>query len=133
MLSLCNRDVVNSVNMPDFTMAWTDGNLEGERILKIGGPFTLSSVFDFQDAIRSNHPPMTVIDLSEVPYMDSSALGSLMGLHVSCQKDGRQYGLIGVSERLQTLFRVAGVNSILTIFGSLDEAETAFSGRAAKA
>ena len=119
--------------MADFTMEWLDGNLEGERIMEIGGPFTLSGVFDFQDAIRSNHPPITVIDLTNVPYMDSAALGSLMGLHVSCQKDGRRYGLIGVADRLQTLFRVAGVSSILTIYGSLAEAEVAFGGQAANA
>jgi anti-anti-sigma factor len=110
-----------------------DGRLEGERILKLNGPFTLSAVFDFQDTIRVHHPPITIIDLAEVPYMDSAALGSLLGLHVSCQKDQRHYGLIGASDRLKTLFRVAGVNGILTIFGSLAEAEASLGGSAASA
>jgi len=59
-------------------MAWSEGKLEGERILKLSGPFTLSTVFDFQDAMRPTHPPITIVDLTDVPYMDSAALGTLM-------------------------------------------------------
>lgn len=110
-----------------------EGSLEGERILKLAGPFTLEAVFGFQDLIRADHSPITIIDLTDVPYMDSAALGSLMGLHVSCQKDKRQYALIGVSDRLKTLFRVAGVNGILVIFGSLAEAEASLRGNTASA
>ena len=118
--------------MADFSMTWSDGSLEGERILTLTGPFTLSTVFEFQDAIRTNHPPITIVDLTEVPYMDSAALGSLMGLHVSCQQHGRHYSLIGASDRLRTVFRVSGVHTILVTHNSLAEAETAFNGKAAK-
>jgi anti-anti-sigma factor len=117
--------------MHDFSMAWSDGSLEGERILKLSGPFTLSTVFDFQDAMRTNHPPLLIVDLADVPYMDSAALGSLMGLHVSCQQHGRHYALVGASDRLKTVFRVSGVNSILVIYNSLSEAEAALGGKAA--
>jgi anti-anti-sigma factor len=117
--------------MADFSMTWSDGSLEGERILKLSGPFTLSTVFEFQDAMRTNHPPIMIVDLTDVPYMDSAALGSLMGLHVSCQQHSRRYALVGASDRLQTLFRVSGVNTILVCFPSLAEAEAAFNGRAA--
>ena len=114
-------------------MAWSDGPLSGERILKLAGPFTLATVFEFQAATRANQSPLTIVDLTDVPYMDSAALGSLMGLHVSCQQHGRHYALVGASERLQTVFRVSGVSSILAAFPSLAEAETALSGKAASA
>jgi anti-anti-sigma factor len=109
--------------MADFRMVWSDGTLDGERVLKLSGPFTLTSVFDFQSGIRTNPAPITIVDMTEVPYMDSAALGSLMGLHVSCQQHGRRYALAGPSDRLRTVFRVAGVNSIVTVFGSVAEAE----------
>jgi len=114
-------------------MEWSNGNLEGERILTLSGPFTLAAVFDFQDTIRKDHLPITIVDLSSVPYMDSAALGSLLGLHVSCQRDGRRYGLLGVSERLRTLFRVAGVDSLLPVYGSLADAEASLRGSPAVA
>ncbi len=117
--------------MADFSMSWSDGSLEGERILKLSGPFTLSTVFDFQDVMRTNHPPIMIVDLSDVPYMDSAALGSLMGLHVSCQQHNRRYALVGASERLQTVFRVSGVHTILVTYGTLGEAEAGLGGKAA--
>jgi len=119
--------------MTDFSMAWADGSLTGERILKLGGPFTLNTVFDFQNAIRANHPAITIVDLTDVPYMDSAAMGSLMGLHVSCQQHDRRYAVVGASDRLKTVFRVAGVHSILVTYNSISEAEDAFGGKAATA
>ena len=114
-------------------MVWSDGALAGERILKLSGPFTLSAVFEFQSSVRENGPPITVIDLTDVPYMDSAAMGSLLGVHVSCQQHGRQYALAGMPDRLRTVLRVAGVDSILAIYGSLAEAEAALGGPAAAA
>jgi anti-anti-sigma factor len=119
--------------MADFGMEWSDGRAEGERIVKLTGPFTLAAVFDFQDAIRKDHAPVTIVDLTAVPYMDSAALGSILGLHVSCQRDHRRYALIGVSDRLHTLFRVAGVNSILNTYGSLADAEAGMFAKTASA
>ena len=107
--------------------------MEGERIVKLTGPFTLSGVFEFQDAMRSHHPPLLIIDLSDVPYMDSAALGSVMGVHVSCHQHGRHYALVGASDRLQTLFKVAGVAPLLTLCPTLAEAEATLNGKAASA
>jgi anti-anti-sigma regulatory factor len=56
-----------------------------------------------------------------------------LGVHVSCQQHGRQYALAGMPDRLRTVLRVAGVDSILAIYGSLAEAEAALGGPAASA
>ena len=112
-------------------MVSSDGRLEGERIVKLSGPFTISTVFEFQDTIRTNHPPITIVDLADVPYMDSAALGSLMGLHVSCQQHGLRYALVGASQRLHMVFRVSGVDALLVSYPTLAEAEAALGGKAA--
>jgi anti-anti-sigma factor len=119
--------------MADFSMEWSDGSLAGERIVKLNGPFTLSAVFEFQEAIRTIRPPIIIVDLTDVPYMDSAAMGSLMGLHVSCQQHDRHYSLVGASERLLTVFRVSGVASILSLHSSLADAEAALGGTAVSA
>ena len=109
--------------MEQFTIESKPGGAPGVRILKLTGPFLLGEVFDFQKKVREDPAPLTIIDLSGVPYMDSAALGSLLGFHVSCQREHRSYGLVGVSDRIRTLFRVAGVESFLSIYGSQAEAE----------
>ena len=54
-----------------------------------------------------------------------------MGLHVSCQRQQRKYGLVGASSRLRTLFEVAGVAAILVTFRTLEEAEEKLTASAA--
>jgi anti-anti-sigma factor len=117
--------------MNEFRMEQVPGSREGVAILKLSGPFTLACVFDFQTLVRNNPAPFMIVDFTDVPYMDSAALGSVLGLHVSCQRENRHYALVGVSDRLRTLFRVAGVEKLLSIRGSVEEAEAAMGAAAA--
>lgn len=113
--------------MEQLTIDTVPDSPAGVRILRLTGPFTLTSIWDFQSQIRSGTEQTTIVDFTEVPYMDSAALGSVMGLHVSCQRLHRKYGLIGVGPRLRTLFEVAGVDRLLVTFPSLDAALDALS------
>ena len=79
--------------MDDLRIAPSPGSRDGIRVLKLIGPFTLKNVFEFQTAVREQAAPLTIVDLTAVPYMDSAAMGSILGLHVSCQRHGLQYGL----------------------------------------
>ena len=102
------------------------GRQEGVRIIRVTGPFTIQThLFEFQEMIRANADPVVIVDLSDVPYMDSAALGSLLGLHVSCEKEHRKYGLAGVLPRVQTLFAVCKVEGMLTCFPTVEAAEEA--------
>ena len=117
--------------MDELQIESTPGARAGVRILRLTGPFVLQGVFDFQSAVRSGNDPVTIIDLSGVPFMDSAALGAVMGLHVSCQRQERKYGLVGASERLRTLFEVAGVKKILVTYKTLAEAQEGLAANAA--
>jgi anti-anti-sigma factor len=96
------------------------------RVLKLSGPFTLKSIWDFQAAAREATEPITIIDLTDVPYMDSAALGTIMGVHVSRQRVHNKYAIVGASERLETLFKVADVANILVRYPTSAEALKAF-------
>ena len=99
------------------------GTRDGVRILRLTGPFVLQGVFQFQSVTRTGDDPVTIVDLTDVTFMDSAALGAVMGLHVSCQRQQRKYGLVGASARLRTLFEVAGVAPILATFRTMEDAE----------
>ncbi|MFZ0594518.1 MAG: STAS domain-containing protein [Bryobacteraceae bacterium] len=103
-----------------------DGTSEGVRIIKVRGPLTIHNFFEFQDLTRQ-HPRAAVmlIDLAEVPYIDSAALGSLIGLHVSCGRAGEKYALLKANERLRSLFAMCGVDQLLVTFDSAEAAEAA--------
>ena len=101
------------------------------RTIRLTVPFTLYHVFEFQAAMRAGTEPVTIIDLTEGPYMDSASLGAIMGAHVLCQKNGWQYALVGVSARLKMLFEVGGVDKLLVTYDTAEQAEAALAAKKA--
>jgi len=75
--------------------------------------------------------PALLLDLSEVSYMDSSGLATLIEyLQRALTYKGR-FALAGVSDRLRTIFDLARLGEIFAIHPSLDEAKAALASRAA--
>ena len=104
----------------ELTYTSLNGPAEGQLILQLDGPVTLSNLFGFQDFLRSLKPSTLIIDMTNVPYMDSAGLGLLLNYYVSAEKAQRQLALVGVSERIMTLFEVTKVDTVLTIFPTLE-------------
>jgi anti-anti-sigma factor len=105
----------------------------GAAVLKISGPMVLGNLFDFQKAVRAESAPLIVLDLTDVPYMDSAALGSVVNAHVSCVNRNRRLALVGISERVATLLKVTQVDKVLAIYPTLSEALQAAGGTASSA
>ncbi len=94
------------------------------KIIKLVGPVTMHNFAHFQELTdKAVLPPILLVDLSEVPYIDSAALGSLVALHVACDGTDRKYALVGANNRLKNLFDLAYVRTFLIIYDSLAEAE----------
>jgi anti-sigma B factor antagonist len=96
----------------------------GVQLLKLSGPLTLRTLFEFQEAAR-RHTSSLVIDAAGVPYMDSAGLGALIGIFASCHRTGQKLAISSVRERVQVLFEMTGVQGMLPCYGSLEEAEAA--------
>jgi anti-sigma B factor antagonist len=98
----------------------------GPRVLCLSGPLTVENLASFQNAIRrEENVPTVILDLSDVPYMDSSGLGSLVSACVTRQKATRRIALSGVNERVLKLFETTKVEPLFLIFPTLDDAITA--------
>lgn len=117
--------------MSQFKIEAETGQGDDARILRVIGPLTLANLFDFQDRLRRDIAPITIVDLSAVDYMDSAALGAIIGLHVSCENNGRQYALAGTSDRIESLFRISHVDDILVRFPTVEQAQRSFRAGAA--
>jgi anti-anti-sigma factor len=109
----------------DVEVELQTGSRHQVTIVKVTGPLTIRNFFEFQDLTRSQKSPVLIIDLTDVPYLDSAALGSLLGLHLSCTRANRRYGLASVSDRIRTMITVCGVQDVLAVFPSVAEAEAA--------
>jgi anti-anti-sigma factor len=102
-----------------------EGSRVGHRILRLTGPLTLSNLFQFQGLLRSEKAPVIIVDLTQVPYVDSAGIGALMGGHVSRQKDGRRLALVGVNERVQHALEITRVFQFFSVYPTVDAAEAA--------
>jgi anti-sigma B factor antagonist len=91
------------------------GQRVGEVVLSLSGPLVMDSLFDFQKTWRAQTAPNILVDLTNVPYLDSSGIGSLVNMHVSREKIGGSVHLLGVCERVKTELMVTKVDRILNI------------------
>ena len=97
----------------------------GAKILKLSGPLTIQTLFDFQQMVRQETSKALILDISQVPYMDSAGLGCVVSAYTSCQRNQRAFGITGLTERIKTLFAVTHVDGLLPCFDSLEAAEAA--------
>ena len=98
---------------------------KGARLIKLAGPLTLRTLFDFQDASRRETSKPVILDITNVPYMDSAGLGAIISIFASCQRTNRGFALTGLSERIRTLFEVTHCDGLLPCFASLEAADAA--------
>lgn len=107
----------------ELTYSCTEGAKEGVVILRLSGPFTLNNMFPLQGELRTLRPPCLIMDLTEVPYMDSAGMGVIMNYHVAAQGEGHKFFVVGVSDRLRAVLEMTRVDTILNIRDSVEAAE----------
>ena len=95
-------------------------------VVRLKGPFTLSTMFELQSALREPSTKGFIIDLSSVSYIDSAALGVLLGQFAHTQRAGYKYALTGLSPRVHTIFEITGTDKVLPIFPTPEDAENSF-------
>jgi anti-sigma B factor antagonist len=108
----------------NFHIELLDG-ASGARIMKLSGPLTIQTLFDFQDVARRETTKPVIIDLTAVPYMDSAGLGSIVSAFTTSQRNGHGFAITGLSDRIRTLFQITRVDGLLPVFASLELAEAA--------
>jgi anti-sigma B factor antagonist len=104
--------------------------LEIERldrgVLSFRGPLTMENVSPFMNAVRREDAPTMILDFTNVPYLDSSGLGSLVSASTTCTKAGRRLALTGVNKRVRKVFEITKVEQIFLMFPTLSDALEAF-------
>jgi anti-sigma B factor antagonist len=107
-----------------LTYELSEGASPNEHIYHLNGPMVLGNMFAFQEVLRSESVT-TILDLTGVPYMDSAGLGVLTNSFVSHQKQGRKLLLVGVNERVQTLFQITKLDNLFSVFPTVEAARQA--------
>jgi anti-sigma B factor antagonist len=82
-----------------------------KRTLKLSGPLTIVTLYEFQNLVRSNSGTDLVLDFTSVPYIDSAGVGALVGAYVRHQKEGHSVTLAGASERVRNTLKITQVEN----------------------
>jgi anti-anti-sigma factor len=116
-----------------FTIERSQGKTAGTVIFRLSGPFTardmhaslspdaLRSTFESQEESEPHALPVHshhILDLTEVPYMDSAGLGLIVSHYVRCQSTGVRLVVAGVNPRVLQLFEMTKVDKFFR--GSLE-------------
>ena len=101
------------------------GRRAGEYVVRMNGPLMLGNISEFQQKVRSDKSLSLILDLSQVPFIDSAGIGALVGVHVSRKKEGRRLALVGVNDRVREALRTTNVEQFFAIFFTQEEAEAA--------
>ncbi|MGO8720675.1 MAG: STAS domain-containing protein [Acidobacteriaceae bacterium] len=106
-----------------LTIETSPGSRADAIVLRLSGPLTLRTLFSLQEALHAQTAPLTILDLSQVPYINSAGLGAVLMFYVSAEKNGRKLALTGVTERVLSLIRMTRVDTVLSMFPSVEAAE----------
>ena len=72
------------------------------------------------DEAVTDRKPRLIVDMSEVPFMDSSGLAALIGVQKALREATRV--IVVCPESLRRIFEVTRLDSIVSVVGTLPEA-----------
>jgi anti-sigma B factor antagonist len=101
------------------------GARAGQTILRLKGPLNIHTIFDFQSAVRAESAPVLIVDFSDVPFIDSTGLGALVGAHLTVQKANRKMALVAMNAQVKALLDMTNVSQFFKSYPTIQEAEAA--------
>jgi len=97
------------------------GIQDRQRVLRLAGPLTLATLFEFQKLVRAASGANLVLDFTQVPYVDSAGVGAMVGAYVRHQKDGHTLTLAGANERIRNTLKVTRVENFFLYADSIPQ------------
>lgn len=90
-----------------------------EAAVRLNGKLVAGDTEDVYQEVRRLIPDCRkiVLDLTDVAYMDSMGLGTIIRLYVSAKSAGCDLELINLSKRIRELLGMTNLLSVFTICG----------------
>lgn len=110
-------------------MEITTRNVGKCKVLDCKGPITLGpATATLRDAIREavkDGTSKVVLNLGDVPYVDSSGIGELISGHIHVKNKGGKLPLLNLTKKINQLLAIA---KLLTIFEVFEDEAKALEG-----
>ena len=73
-------------------------------------------------ALIEEGPPSVILDLSDVKFMDSSGIATLIETLQICRNEHIPFSLCSLQVRVRSVFEISRLETVFTIYDSLDSA-----------
>jgi anti-sigma B factor antagonist len=104
---------------------------DGVAVLSMKGKLTLGEGDDLLreavQAVLDEGAHGIVLDLSQVPYIDSAGLGEIVRSYTSVTRTGGKLVLVGLTKRIDDLLSITKLKTVFDIFDSEADAVRSFS------
>jgi anti-sigma B factor antagonist len=104
------------------------GSVHGHAVIRVTGEMDVASApllrTHVLDVIRAGHRHV-VVDMRAVTFVDSAALSALLAGLRRLRTAGGDLRLVGGGHELERLLRITGVDRMLPLYSSVQEAATA--------
>ena len=74
--------------------------------------------------VQKDQPNRLIINLSEVPYMDSSGVATLVEAMQVSRRTGTKLVLCALQDKVRSIFEIARLDMVFSIVDSAEEAST---------
>ena len=104
---------------------------DGVVVLRLAGRFVTGSDAEFLSAknrLQEAGVSRAIVDLSAVPYVDSTGLAFVVELHKALRNRGGQLFLAGANARVREVLELTRIADVVPLFDDAAEAEAALRG-----
>ena len=99
--------------------------LDGATLVAVRGEVTFANAGELTrslDAALAAGTERVVVDISEVPFMDSSGISALLTASLQAGREGRLVAVVHAGDEPPGIFRFKGVERLLQLHSSRDAA-----------
>ena len=98
---------------------------ENAVVLQLAGEIDMKTSAEVKSKLHElfkDNPKVLVVDMTDVGFMDSSGLATLVGALKWCRTNGSELRLASLARGVRSVFEVCRLEKIFQIYDSLSEA-----------
>jgi len=112
---------IKTKNQNNVWMVTIDG------AIKSGMEFDLAD--QLEKCLHQSDTPKIAIDMKDVPFINSAALGIFLNIFKEIEKRNGRFGLCSISHDVDNLLEITKLSTILDIFKNIDDALDSFNDK----
>ena len=107
----------------EMDLTFEDTAVGAWNVLSVAGELDMhtSAAMERLDALTVGDAPKVAVDLSDVPFMDSSSLGLLVSNFKRLRERGGDLAIVGVAGSPQKVLSITGIDHVIPMFDQVSD------------